>query len=126
MQVGYSTFDYHIIHIHLDVPPDLVLEHFICHPLVCCLYIFQSVAKEVCARSRCIILIWLYPKNTTMKVRSSWPEMIDSGKRVIVIQTCFVKIGVINTHSSISIRFFNQYNISKPLWILHFGNKPFP
>lgn len=43
---------------------------------------------------------------------------------VVILWTYFVEISVINTHSLIFIGLFNQYNISKPLRVLHFGNKP--
>lgn len=53
-------------------------------------------------------------------------QLIDPEKRVAVLRTCFVKIGVVNTHSPISIGLFNQYNVSELLEALHFTNKPRP
>lgn len=35
-------FNYHVVYIYFDVPLDLVLEHFIHHPLICCPCVFQS------------------------------------------------------------------------------------
>lgn len=51
-------------------------------------------------------------------------QLINLRKRVVVLRTCFVEINIINTYSPIFIWFFDQYNISKPLGLLYFNNKP--
>lgn len=42
-------------------------------------------------------------------------QLIDPRKKVVVLRIYFVEIGLINIDSPIFIRFFNQYNVSKPL-----------
>ena len=45
--VGHFTFDDHVVDIHLYVSPNLVLEHFVDHPLICGFDIFQVVGHDL-------------------------------------------------------------------------------
>lgn len=56
--------------------------------------------------------------------RGSFNQLINIRKRVAVLRVCFIDVSIINTHYLTSIRLFNEYNISEPLGVLHFDDKP--
>ena len=50
-------------------------------------------------------------------------NLINLRKWIAIIWICFVEIGIINTHPPIFIGRLNEYNIGKPLGVLHLKNK---
>lgn len=133
---SYSTFDYHVIHIHLDVPPYISLKYFIHYPLECHPWIFftpnhdtlyqyrhQPIIKDVPILKHHPYLVISrkhIPEGEEPMAWGSINQLIDARERVAMFQTYFIEIGVINIHSQILIIFFNQYNNSKLLGVLHF------
>lgn len=56
--------------------------------------------------------------------RCSINQLVNHKKGIVVLWIYFIDIDIINKHSLIFIRFFNEYNIGEPLGVLHLVNKP--
>lgn len=52
-------------------------------------------------------------------------QLINMRKRIAIIRTHLIEIGIVNIHPPISIRYFNEYNVGEPLRILHLDNNPY-
>ena len=122
------------------VPPNLLLEHLVHYPLLCCLYIFQPEWHDlvtICAlignKGSMFPIPWWYPylviswecihKGDELMTWDSINQLINMRKRITILQTCLVQISIINIYRPIPTRLFNEYDIGEPLRVLHLGNK---
>lgn len=138
--IWLDIFDQHIIDVDLHASSTLLFEHFVAKVLVGCSYIFKSkrhyfIVVQTFVNNECYILLILrchsdlvVPWESIHKALLSMSqgrmyELIHPWEQETILWTYFVKVGIFNVNSPLTIGLIDYYNIGKPLQIIYFLNK---
>ena len=142
MELGCGGFYQHVIYVHLHSCAYLLLKHPVHQPLIggsCILKSEQHHAVTIgslrCNERGIFLVIRVHTdlvvagegvhKTEESVACCGVHDEVDPRQREDVLWACFVDVSEVDTESPLAICFFDEYDVSQPLRILHLPDRSF-
>ena len=140
MILPFLTFDKHVIHIYIYVPPILLAEHLVYQSLVRSSRILQTERQDLVAIKPLagdegdlllILLCHLYlvvsgegvHKGKKLVPNHRVHKLVNPGQREAVLRAGAIQIHEVDAHSPFLVCLFDHDNVGQPLRIVDFPNE---